>query len=203
MIKKFYLLCFVLCFPFFLLAGNCSKSAEEQLDFSIASHTQPAVAVAFQRVFLNPQSEPMVELSDGSLWHVRNKEAQEVVNDVSQMWHSGDEIRIDTRQPREFQGNFILKNVRNHTVFLADLSSKCSNPSNAYYIERLDDNGYALLTKDGMEWSIGWLGSFTSNRWRKGDRILINKSYFHSGEDYIIINTERKNHVWASLIQWK
>jgi hypothetical protein len=201
MFKTLAFICLAIWFP--LTVHTAEKTNDEHFDFSIATYAKPAIATTFHKAFERKPSQTAIELSDGSIWVVCNRESAEVLKEINQRWRSGDEIRIHYREPKRYAGHYILKNARNDTVYLVDVTQDCSSTSNAYYIEHIDSNGYAILTKNGLQWSIGWQGSFTTIKWRKGDRILINKSYYHSTEDYLIINADNRSNVWASLIQWK
>lgn len=177
--------------------------SEEKLDLRIAFHGQPDIVTTFRTVLAQDYSKVAIILSDGSQWIVRNNNAQETMDQISARWKSGDEVRIDSRTPDKYQGKYILKNVRNGQVCLVDLDIICVDVANAYYIEKIDQNGYAILTRDGFELAIGWHGAFTTRKWKRGDRIIINKSGYSNQEDYLLINADKGNDAWSSLINWK
>jgi hypothetical protein len=177
--------------------------SEEKVDLQIAFYGQPDIATTFRAVLPQGRSKVAITLSDGSQWIVRNDSEQEAMGQISAHWKSGDEIRIDSRTPDQYQGKYILKNARNGQVCLVDLDSACVDAANAYYIEKIDQNGYAIATRDGLEWAIGWYGAFTTRSWKRGDRIIINKSHYSSREDYLLIDADKGTDVWASLIHWK
>lgn len=175
--------------------------AKEEVDFKIASYACPDIAISFEDV-VKDHAKASIILSDGSCWVVRNCNADEAVDYISTHWESGDEIRIVEREAIEYKGKFILKNARNHEVYLLDLDVVSADPTKSFYIEKIDKNGYAILTQNGIEWAIGWMGTFNTYKWRAGDRIIINKSNYSIGESYLIINAEEGSSVWASLINW-
>lgn len=164
--------------------------AEEEVDFKIASYACPDIAICFEDV-VNDHAKTLIILSDGSQWVVRNCNADEVADHISTHWESGDEIRILEREAEEYKGEYILKNARNNEVSLVDLDAVSVDPTKSFYIEKIDKNGYAILTQNGIEWAIGWIGTFNTYKWRVGDRIIINKSDYSIGESYLIINAER------------
>jgi len=176
--------------------------AEEEMDFKIAFYACPDIAISFEDV-INDHAKARIILSDGSQWVVRNHSADEVVNHTSTHWELGDEIRIAEREAIEYKGKYILKNVKNNEAYLVDLDVVSIDAEKSFYIEKIDKNGYVILTQNGIEWAIGWLGTFTTCKWRAGDRIIINKSDYSNGEDYLIINADEGSSVWASLINWR
>jgi hypothetical protein len=93
--------------------------------------------------------------------------------------------------------------VRNNEVYLVDLDVVSVDPAKSFNIEKIDKNGYAILTQNEIEWAIGWIGTFNTCKWRVGDRIIINKSGYSVGESYLIINADEGSSVWASLINWR
>lgn len=176
--------------------------AEEEVDFTIASYACPDIAISFEGV-INDQAKAKIILSDGSQWVVRNHSADEVVDHISTHWELGDEIRIAEREAIEYKGKYILKNVRNNEACLVDLDVVSVDLAKSFYIEKIDKNGYAILTQNEIEWVIGWIGAFNTCKWRVGDRIILNKSGYSVGESYLIINADEGSSVWASLINWK
>ncbi|MEK7339375.1 MAG: hypothetical protein WBD50_07675 [Candidatus Rhabdochlamydia sp.] len=176
--------------------------AKEEVDFEIFSYACPDIAISFEDV-VNDHAKAWIILSDGSQWVIRNCRADEVVDHISTHWESGDEIRIVEREAIEYKGEYILKNVRNNEVYLVDLDVVSVDPAKSFYIEKIDKNGYAILTQNEIEWAIGWIGTFNTCKWRVGDRIIINKSGYSIGESYLIINADERSSVWASLISWR
>ncbi len=175
----------------------------EKLDMNIASYDYPLFTTTFETVYVQNPAKRVIVLSDGSQWTIRSHNVDEVFHQISAGWRSGDDIRVESREPQDYQGKYILKNARNNAICFVDLDVICLEPSKASYIEKIDENGYVFFTQDGFEWAIGWWGGFTARKWRKGDRIIINKSFHSAGEDYQIFNADKGSDVWASLVIWK
>ena len=195
--KYWLVLMITVIFPIF---SSMKIMGEEKIDIKIAYYN-PDIAITFEAVYAQDHSKIIIILNDGSQWVIRNNIYEEF-NKISANWRFGDEIRIEPRDPQEYQGRYILKNVRTHAVCLVDLVSICLDNSKANYIEKIDSNGYAIFT-NGLEWAIGYWGSITTCKWRKGDRIVINKSHYSKSEDYLLINVDKGTDVWASLILWR
>ena len=176
---------------------------DEKLDLELNYYDCPTISATFETVVIKGKSEGVIILSDGSQWVVKNRADDEVFHEISTSWKRGDEVRIGWRTPEKYQGEYILKNVRNKGTCLVDLDAACQDRSKAYFIEQIDTNGYAIITQDGSEWAIGWLGAFTTGVWKKGDRLVINKSDHSNYADYLLINADKGGNVWASLITWK
>jgi hypothetical protein len=199
MFTKNLVLIIAILTPLFLTAAR----PKEKLDLEINSYRCPDIAAVFKGALLQDHSKIVVALSDGSQWIIASDRPEETLSEISSKWHEGDDIRVGTTESEKYKEKYILKNVRNSRVYLADMDSVCIDPSQAYFIERIDEHGYAIITQDGSEWAIGWLGSFATQRWRKGDRIIINKSSYHDWQDYLLINADTGTDAWASLINWK
>jgi hypothetical protein len=180
-----------------------TKLLGEKIDLRIASYDCPEIATSFETAYVQDSSKFVIILDDGSQWIIRNNNPDKLYNQISNDWKSGDEIRIGCRKPEEYQGRYILKNVRNNAICFVDLDPVWMDQSKAFYIEKIDENGYAIFTKNGLEWAIGWWGAFTTRQWMKGDRIIINKSEYSGWEDYLLINVDKQTNVWGSLIVWK
>ena len=85
-------------------------------------------------------------------------------------------------------------------MYVVELQKELEEGSRSVTISKIDKNGYALITSDGRQWSIGWLGAFSSTNWRVGDKLLINKSHFSTPSDYSLINLKDQETVWASIV---
>ena len=174
------LITFLSLFPLFLLASP--NETGQPLDFTISSYETPAFVTTFQGCALNNSSSLTILLSDGSRWTINNKAAIELFADISKNWKIGDDIRIKK------SGNcFVLKSVYSPVFYLANLDLNYNNET-IYYIEKVDKNGYSILTNDGSEWVFGWLGACSVQHWAPGQSVTINKSIFSREEDYCIIN---------------
>jgi len=115
----------------------------------------------------------------------------------------GDDIRLARRTPGKVPGNFLLKNARTRNVYCVDLDKTYADMSKASFIDRIDQNGYAIILNGGTQWAIGYLGSFTTWNWRRYQRIIVNKSSYYRTEDYMLINAEDGSTAWSSLILWR
>lgn len=175
--------------------------AEEKVDFQISSYSPPDICTGFKSILLQ-NKESVIVLSDDSQWIVRNRCAEEVLSDILDNWEVGDEVRIGERVPQKYEGKFVLKNVRTGAVYLVDLNFNFVSQRPGYFINRIDQNGYAVVTQNGLEFIFGWIGACTVQYWRREDPIIINKSHFSSNEDYLIINARNGKSAWASLIYW-
>lgn len=173
----------------------------EKLDFEIGYTKCPDIAVFFEGAYSQDKNKVAIVLNDGTQWLIRNDE-YDTFNHISNNWQFGDEIRIVSRDPDEYMGKFILKNVRNAEVCFVDLDTKHLSLANFLYITKIDKNGYVLFLDDGVEWFIGYWSSIVARNWDIGDRIIINKSRYSSDEDYLLINVDKKKDVWASMVIW-
>jgi len=162
------------------------KEEAKKADLKIHSYARPKICTAFQEVKKLDDSRVTVILSDGSMWDVNPLEDEDAFESIYSNWKVGDDIRI-----RKDDDLLVLKNVREKTAFFATLSKKCDDLSKAFFIEKVDCTGYALKTKAGEIFVAGYMGSFTTQHWSEGQRIIINKST-HSGryEDYEIFNAD-------------
>lgn len=179
------------------------KLSAERVDLDISYKGCPDFYTAFEAIYVQDHGKIVVILNDGSQWIVRDKNATEMFHKISSTWQVGDDIRIGTRTPKEFAGHYILKNARNQCLCFADLDVICIDPTKANYIEKIDENGYAIFDSNGAEWAIGFWGSLDTYKWRKGDRLIINKSYFGDTEDYLLINADKGSNAWGSRIFWR
>ncbi len=184
-----------------LLCAHFSAScAEEKLDFAVSAPSFPAIATVYEGCYLGSKGSLVLVLSDGSQWNLQ----EDAYATLSKTWKEGDDIRLKKHHPRtESNQEFIVKNVRTQDMYLAQLNPECADMSRAYFIHKIDRNGYALVTHSGLKWAIGWLGSFKTSRWHPEDRVIINKSSHAGEEDYCLINARDGSSCWASLIIWK
>lgn len=186
-----------------LLASPLMLEAKSKCkrDFAIATH-KTEVAVGYSKTKLSKDGALLIVLSDGSRWKVKARQAgAELQQMIESGWRAGDDIRIDDAD-NECPAEFLLKNARSGQVYMADLDGELEEGAAPVTISKIDKNGYALLTTDGRQWAIGWLGSFTSSRWKVGDTLLINKSHHSNSEDYALINMRDHEQVWASIVNW-
>lgn len=181
--------------PYLLEAKSACKR-----DFFI-SYPQPEIRVGFSKTVKDADGLLHIVLSDGSRWTVKNKTTDTILDTIQKEWAAGDDIRIDDAD-EECYGEFLLKNARTKTVYVVDLEKTLDETSNAVTIVKLDQNGYAMITSDGRQWAIGWLGSFDTSKWKVGDTLLVNKSHYSSYADYALINLRNKKSVWASTVLW-
>ena len=175
----------------------------KELELENHYHGCPDIATHFEYVQKTDDSSAVV-LSDGSQWIVKDSDKEDVFYHISNEWHIGDEIRIGSHDQSNKIGRYLLRNVSNGetNLFLADVDG-CVDPSKIFYIEKIDANGYAIVTKNGLEWAVGYWGSFNTCKWRKGDQVVINKSNYSKWEDYLLININNKDSAWASIISWE
>jgi hypothetical protein len=175
-------------------AFSQNADQKETLHFSTPYTQVPEFAITFVSSSNWDNETITILLSDGSLWNVN----AEFVESLAE-WQQGDEIRWALHADTD---EYLLKNMRSKTILMAELDFSVF-PSNSYVIENIDVNGYLIETKGGEKWSVGYFGSFTSCHWRKGDRLIINKSKYSRCEDYCLINLNEKNDVWASLVRYQ
>ncbi|MBF8263247.1 MAG: hypothetical protein HW387_912 [Parachlamydiales bacterium] len=172
----------------------------EKADINVRSYERSINLTTFESVSLNPYSRIEITLSDNSRWIFYDENPDQIINEISSHWKPGDDIRILTNTEDDSRQKYILKNATKNLTYLVDLDPTCCIEIHAHYIQQIDRNGYSLVTQDGLVWAIGWLGSFTSCSWKRGDHLIINKSSFHHRDDYLIINAETGDDVWASLV---
>lgn len=199
MLKRSIILIIALVLPVILQANQLA----EDNDFKISFQGYPDIAACYRAITYQEASDIIITLSDGSSWIVRDPDLEAKFNEVSSYWHCGDEVRIAPREIGKNKGHYVLKNVRNKRVCLVDFDKSSDKEKHGNQILTMDKNGYTLFTTNGMEWAIGWVGSFTTKKWHIGDRILINKSIYSRREDYLLINVDQDTYVWASLVLWK
>ncbi len=194
-----------LVFLFFLVVSLffSLKVFSEEIDMKISFPGEPEIAVHFETIAHQGKGRYLLTLSDGSQWLLRDRNPDEIFVQIESEWQTGDEIRIAARKEKERPGKYILKNVRNSRVCLTDLEVFWADSSRVNFLEKVDEHGYALCTRGGLQWAMGLWGSFTARGWTAGDRIIINKSRYSSEEDYLLINVDKRTNVWASLITWR
>tara|TARA_A100001015_G_scaffold318935_1_gene440315 strand:- start:5569 stop:5757 length:189 start_codon:yes stop_codon:yes gene_type:complete len=58
-----------------------------------------------------------------------------------------------------------------------------------------------VTTSDGSLWNVGYFGASSVQYWRKGDRVVVNKSD-RSYADYVMINVQQDvtNAEWVSRL---
>ncbi|MFI5334784.1 MAG: hypothetical protein ACHQT8_06465 [Chlamydiales bacterium] len=179
-------------------AGGDQEMPEEFF-FSIGSEKTEFPAT-YQGGTVTNYPYATIQLSDGSQWIIKDKTVDEAALEISENWNLGDDIRIQFDLEN---GEFALRSVQSPLLFHVELDTSCIS-NTAYCIDSIDENGYAIVTNDASEWAVGWLGSVTTQHWQPGDRVIINKSIFSRGEDYIMINLTREQApCWVSLITWK
>lgn len=187
------------------IAPDCLESSEEKqevekLDIQINSCARPKICTAFDQVkFLDP-SRVVVILSDGSQWNINCEKYPNAFYAIIKNWEKGDDIRV--RQYSDGKDDeFIMKNIREKSTYLTQLSQECDDLSKAYFLTKVDETGYALRTQDGKQWAVGYWGSFDTQYWEEGDRVILNKST-HSGryEDYDMIHPGKMDSVWVTQV---
>lgn len=183
---------------FLLSSASLCHSEEENFNFTIDISTKPIFVTLFQECFLDNASRVTIVLSDGSRWIIKNA-AKEIVNEINKSWKAGDDIRIKKVPGKK---EFSLKNIYNPNIYCAVLDYR-GIKSSLYRVDKMDANGYALITNEGSEWVMGWLGAISTQHWALGDRLTINKSDFSREEDYLIINLKNGSSCWTSLIFWR
>ncbi|WP_316358435.1 hypothetical protein [Candidatus Neptunichlamydia sp. REUL1] len=173
------------------------EKESKKVDMDISSFARPKICTAFEEIKLINSSKVVIILSDGSQWKVKGENSKAVYETVSKSWAVGDDIRVDDTDDKEF----VLKNAREKSAFLVDLSKKCADVSKAFFITKVDPSGYALRTNDGQMWVAGYFGSFTTQDWESGQRIVINKStHGDQYEDYEMINPQDGFSAWLTQV---
>ena len=173
----------------FLFSEKASE--KEPLDFSVAYRRIPEISTTL--VSLNKESKSItILLSDGSSWYT-DLDSYEILEE----WQEGDDIRW-----KEQDNAFLLKRARSSKAIVANIDYS-NRPSNCYKIDEIDQNGYLIVTNSDDYWSVGYWGAFSTQYWKKGDPLLINKSNHRRCEDYELLNMKRGNRAWASLVKYK
>jgi len=178
------------------------EKPKEPLDFEISSYAMPEIATTFQALAADGEKARIV-LSDGSVWLLRSVGSEQAQAEIAPAWYVGDDIRLARRTPNQVPGNFLLKNARTRNVYCVDLDKTYVDMSKASFIDKIDQNGYAIILNGGTQWAIGYLGSFTTWNWHRYQRIIVNKSAYYRTEDYMLINSEDGSTAWSSLILWR
>ncbi len=190
---KKILIALVLLFNFPIFASD--NQSEKELYFSTSYKKTPEFCTTYISLDTSHKNNIRIFLSDGSSWKI-NPEILELLNE----WKPADEIRIKSESKK--QKTYLLKNLRTNQCIIAKIAQP-RRSSTYHIIEAIDKNGYLLQTDKNTHWSIGYWGAFTTAYWEKKDRLVINKSYHSTWHDYLIINIDRKEHVWARLISFK
>jgi len=182
------------------LESNEEKKEVEKVDFQISSRARPKICTAFDQVKLLDPSRVVVILSDGSKWNIHGEKYPGAFEAISENWEKGDDIRVKQYSDGK-DSEFIMKNVREKSVYLTQLSQECNDLSKAYFLTKVDETGYALRTQDGKQWAVGYWGSFDTQHWEEGDRVILNKST-HSNryEDYEMIHPGNMDSVWVTQV---
>lgn len=200
LMRKIILTALLATTPFFAFAGTKGiKRAEspEPLDFVIATKKPPAFITCLQEIALESNGVK-IGLSDSSQWLIEAEDPAALLTEIAANWKVGEDIRIDNPPKEDF---FVLKSVANPSFYQAELIQKAENAQ--YRIEKVDRNGYVIMSNDGSQWVVGWIDSFASSRWRVGDVLTINKSSFSRKEDYLLIHHATGKGCWVTLISWK
>jgi hypothetical protein len=188
------ILAIVCLFPLFSFANP--QKTHKDVDFEILYNEMPLFVTTFQECSLNSSSSIAIILSDGSRWIIKSNTPKELYEDIYRNWKVGDDIRI-----KKSEKKFILKSIYSPEFYVADLDLE-SNDTALYYIEKVDKNGYAILTHEGSEWIFGWLSAVSVQYWAPGQSVTINKGGFSGQENYYIINRNNGAICWASLVSW-
>ncbi|WP_420421157.1 hypothetical protein [Simkania sp.] len=176
------------------------KKAVEKVDFKISSQLRPKICTAFEQVRQIDSSRIVVILSDGSKWHIEGEQSQKAFEAISQNWKTGDDIRI-AHYSKGKNDEFILKNVAEKSAYLTCLSKDCNDLSKAYFLTKVDETGYALRTGDGNIWITGYWGACSSQYWKEGDRVIINRgTHTNRYEDYQMIHPGEMDSVWVTRV---
>lgn len=178
------------------------KSIKELLCFFTKSSWQKKkniYSVFFEFADLNKDQTITVFLSDGTSWVVESSFSKDL-----EKWHEGDEIRwkkiYEHCEEGTFSG-FALKNLNSNSGVFAKLDN-INLSKELLQLKKIDKNGYVLSLSNEDIFYCGWLASFTAHKWRKKDRVVINKSYHCEEDDYEIFNVERNDSVWVSKTSW-
>lgn len=175
------LLCLV---PFFSFAAITN---DHNSNFIISSFETPAFNTTFEECYLDAgKNQVIIKLSDGSHWFVNRSSQkatfQELISQILQNWHIGDDIRISY----DSGNNFALKNLYSNVLYFVSLDlARADSPIS---LKQIDHSRYVIVTSEGSKWATGWLGSILIRHWNSGNFLTINKSNFSEKEDYLIIN---------------
>ncbi len=123
------------------------EEENDELRMSIYSRARPEVCTAFKEIQVLNNSKVVITLSDGSQWDIKEN-SDAVFEAIYKSWRVGDDIRLQSFSKVGTRG-FLLANVREGSVYVAHLSKKCADISNALFIKRVDSTGYAIITTDG------------------------------------------------------
>lgn len=202
--QLFYLLLATSLFNSNAYSSLKNKDIPTKIDLNITYTKDPEFLVTFDKVLSFDISDIKFILSDGSKWHIcdydqNEDENEDATDQIFNEWYSGDDIRIGKVKHKE-KYHLAVKNTRTDSTYLANL---IIDRSVGVEITDIDENGYIIVTEGKQYWSAGYIGSFTTCKWRPGDRVLINKSTHCKAEDYELINSKNGSAVWASKAEWK
>jgi hypothetical protein len=179
---------FILVMSLFSFCSIPAFSTEEVVDFEIKCSSLPMIGTTFQSCTIVDSNQLQVVLSDGSIWTITDPCVMDIYDSITTDWVVGDDIRIASNHLFSKEENFLLKNARNEQVFSVKISKNYQADLKPVFIKKVDKNGYGLVTTQNLDWSIGFVSSFTVVDWKKTDRLIINKSSYSYGEDYLLIN---------------
>lgn len=198
--RKIILTAMLVATPFLGFAGTKGSKRSESsnpLDFEIVFKKTPAFITTLQEIVLVEEGVE-ISLSDGSQWLIEAQDPTSLHLEITTQWKAGDDVRIDN-PPKE--DVFVLKTVSSPSFHEAKLVQKVENAQ--FKIEKIDRNGYVVMSNDGSLWVLGWIDSFGTTRWRSGDILTINKGSFSRKDDYLLIHHESNKGSWVTLVSWK
>ena len=143
---------------------------------------------------------------DGSRWEILPLPKAESVKKILSSWKKNDEIRLSLDLPADIastlkqKGLFIIRNLNQNSSVIGFFVSPPLIENLTYRIASIDKNGYFITLNDDSDWTIGWLWSWDSCKWRKDDRIIVVK---RAANYYYLINADRNNHVSAEMTSWQ
>lgn len=138
----------------------------------------------------------IITMDNGTKWAIALDQAkfyETVKQDLSELYKSstiGDEPTASTEVT-------LVKNHQNIVVF-SDITAKhlffCvlnELPQDSFpTIVKIDSNGYFIELSDGTEWSIPWLGSWTTMKWSVGECVAAVKTIQGLEHNFSLINLD-------------
>lgn len=154
----------------------------------------------------NEKGKWKIKSYDGSIWEALPLNNNQRIEDILCNWVNNDEIRLSRFYPPEAKALsdekmlFSIYNLNQETSVLAILVLPPQVEHLTYRISKIDKNGYFITLNDGSDWTIGWLCSWGTSKWHKGDRIIISK---RSKRYYGLINAELNDYALAEMTSWE
>ncbi len=199
-----------------------SEEERQCIRFNLESKTRPIVHALLTHMTPIDDKTTHMTLSDGSSWDVHALLTHMTLSDRSswdvqhpasktllKVWKKGDEIRINRlrgiQRPLGKKDVFLLRSTSDDTLAVATLNDKTDALKKlAVVVDKVAVDGSLVVTKNHGSFSIGYIDSFTTERWEKGRPLIINKSFYRGDYPYyLMLDPETKQSFWVSRIEYK